>query len=129
MHIRGGPPMPQSDEKSSPPFLWRIYGQKGELEVSGQSLTINVTTDQTLRLHDHETGKVEEIELDQGGAFWEDLPVPARNIGRIYERFAEGGVNVVDGRLVRFEEAWGRHRLIDEMLRRWDEGTQGWRLD
>lgn len=71
-----------------------------------------------IRVHDQETGKLEEVTWEKDE--WDELPPPARNIGRLYEAYRKGG----DG-LVEFEEAVKRHNMLDDMYKSWDEGTQG----
>lgn len=118
IHLQGGHPPP-----FDPKFLWRIYGEKGDIEVSGDSSMLNVRTEGSkIRFHDRESGKVEDIVLDKDPLG--DLPVPARNIGRIYEEYVSGDENF----LVTFEEAFQRHVLIGKMLKHWDDKDQGWRL-
>lgn len=119
MHLRGGRPPPLE-----PNCLWRIFGSKGEIDVESDSLMLNVKTEGVkLRLHDQETGEVEEITVDKDGL--EDLPQPAQNIGRVYEAFAKGDPK---GVLVSFEDAFRRHVIIEKMLEHWDNGDQGWKL-
>ena len=138
LYMRGGPPMPSAvgseatagDHTKSPtaPFTWRIYGEKGEIEYTSANATFNIANEQgVLRVHDQASGKIEVVQPDKND-FFDGLPVPARNIGRLYEEFSRGGFGT-DPRVVTFQEAIGRHRLIDEMVRRWDEGKQGWALE
>lgn len=74
-----------------------------------------------------EEGTVEKVEIGEGG--WEGLPVSARNVGRLYEAFAdargeegerergsgpeEGGEHWYPD----FEYALKRHELIEGMYR------------
>jgi hypothetical protein len=53
----------------------------------------------------------ENTVLDQ----WDELPVPAQNIARIYEAFRKG--EWVPG----FEWAVERHEMLEEIWRRFDE--------
>jgi predicted dehydrogenase len=119
LHLRGGRPAP-----FEPKFLWRIFGSKGEIEVSGEAPMLNTRTQGIkLRLHDQESDKVDEVEVDKDG--FEELPQYAQNIGRVYEAFATGDKDKV---LVDFEAALKRHELIDGMLKHWDSGEQGWKI-
>jgi len=130
-HLRGGPPFPDTP---TPPFIWRIYGETGEIEVSGSSCLLNVgySPDLQVRLHDHKSGKVEVISTPDN-EFFAALPVASRNMGRVYDGYAElkGIKSTVGGTveaLVDFKEALKRHVLIDEALKKWDGGQQGWTL-
>ena len=71
-----------------------------------------------IKVHDQGSGEVEEVEWEKDE--FEELPVPARNIARVYEAFRLGGEG-----LVGFEEAVGRHEMLGDMYRAWDEGKQG----
>jgi predicted dehydrogenase len=104
--------------------LWRIYGEKGEIEVTGPALGLSVVTDGVvIRLYDQLTGELEEVGWERDE--WEDLPVPARNIGRLYEAYRNGKTVGVVG----FEEAVGRHDMLDDMYKAWDRGDQGRALE
>jgi hypothetical protein len=154
LHLRGGPPMPSSSSPQpvtnnstttaesndvltqTPQFIWRIYGEIGEIEVSGSGILLNVhygyLPNSKILLHDHKTGKTEQITIPPDESF-DNLPMIARNVGRLYERYAEvKGVKPVDNPtedgLVSFEEALKRHDLIDTMLKRWDDKEEGWSL-
>ncbi|KAF2416129.1 oxidoreductase [Tothia fuscella] len=115
-HLRGGKTFP-----SSPQFLWRIYGEKGEIEITASGALLNAGyDDEKILLHDQHTGEVEAIEVQKDE--WDELPRQGRNIARLYEEFRKGnaGANVVG-----FEEAVGRHEIIEDMYKAWDNGTQG----
>jgi predicted dehydrogenase len=118
LHIQGGPPPP-----FDPKFLWRISGEKGDLDISADYLRLNVISDGiTIRLYDRESGNVEEVPIEKDEL--DDLPGPAKNIGRVYEAFAKGDKKF----LVTFEEAFQRHVLIEKILKHWDDGDQGWKV-
>jgi predicted dehydrogenase len=114
-HLRGGKPFPPG-----PQFLWRIYGEKGEIEVTASGALLNVGYDDTkVLLHDQLTGQVETIEIAKDE--WDDLPLQAKNIARLYEAFRKGeSEGVVD-----FESTVRRHALIEDIYEHWDSGNQG----
>jgi predicted dehydrogenase len=114
-HLRGGKPFP-----TGPQFLWRIYGEKGEIEVTAPMAYLNVGSDDTkVLLHDQLTGQVETIEVEKDE--WDELPQPAKNIARLYEAIRKGeSEGVAD-----FESTVQRHALIEEMYKHWDSGDQG----
>lgn len=105
-HVRG-PPF-----KGEPPFRWNIYGTKGEfLIVNPELMAISVIdTGATIRLHDFESGNVQDIQWTSDDATAESsLPQSAKNVSRLYEAFANGEMH----KLVTFEEAVVRHRMVD----------------
>jgi predicted dehydrogenase len=115
--IQGGPPPP-----FDPKFLWRIYGEKGNINIGAESIMLNVRDNVKIHLHDRETGNVEEVEVEKDEL--DGLPQQAKNIGRLYEALAKRDKNF----LVTFEDAVQRHVLIDKMLQHWDNGDQGWTI-
>jgi predicted dehydrogenase len=114
-HLRGGKAFP-----SGPNLVWRIYGEKGEIEITAPSAGLNVGSDETkILLHDQVTGELETVKVEKDE--WDELPNQARNIARLYEAFRKGETDGV----VSFAEAVKRHELIDGMYKHWDEGDQG----
>ena len=112
LHIRAGKRF-----AGTPGLTWRIYGDVAELVVEFESASLQIGQCSSMRICDlmSMTGvepKVEEVDVEQGGRQWTDLPVQAQNIGRVYEAFAEEGRG----------EGWGmavrRHELIDEFYGR-----------
>jgi predicted dehydrogenase len=115
-HIRGGKPFP-----SAPQFQWRIYGEKGEIEVTATGALLNVGYDnEKILLHDQISGEVETVEVEKDE--WDELPRAARNIGRLYEAFRKGES---DGGVADFEGVVKRHALIEDLYEHWDKGDQG----
>lgn len=115
VHIRGGRAF-----ASKPKFLWRIYGEEGEIEVTASSLGLNVGYgDEQILLDDLVTGKLETVVVEKDE--WDELPRPAMNVARLYEAFRKGEADGVPT----FEEAVKRHELIDGMYKHWDSGEQG----
>lgn len=117
-HFRGGKPFP-----SPPQFLWRIYGDKGEIEVSGPSGFLNTVApgDMKILVHNQASGEVEEVkpEKDEFDVEFGDIQNHALNIGRVYEAYRKGG------EFVSFEEAVARHDLLADLYASWDSGEQG----
>jgi predicted dehydrogenase len=114
-HLRGGKAFP-----GGPQFLWRIYGEKGEIEVTASGPLLNVGYgDEKILLHNQLTGKLETIEVEKDE--WDELPTQAKNIARLYEAFYKGEV---DG-LLDFENTVKRHALIEDIYKHWDAGDQG----
>jgi predicted dehydrogenase len=115
VHIRGGRAFARA-----PKFLWRIYGEKGEIEVTASGGGLNVGyDDEQILVDDFGTGEVEKVGVE--GDEWDELPRQARNVARLYEALRKGEK---DG-IVSFEEAVGRHEVIDGMYEAWEKGEQG----
>jgi len=109
-NLRGGKPFPGAE---GPGLLWRVNGEKGEIQViaSGVMLNVGGYDDIVVKVFDFATEQVETVP-------WEDefkaLPAPARNIGRQYESLYSGG----DLGIVDWKQAVERHALIEEMYER-----------
>ncbi|KFA62404.1 hypothetical protein S40285_06424 [Stachybotrys chlorohalonatus IBT 40285] len=99
-----------------PPLTISINGEKGELRLtarSGAGIHANsYDAPVTIEVHDHATDKVEEVQW--AWADWqEELPVIARNVGMVYEAYAEGKD------VATFENAQVRHNQLNGMLSAW----------
>ncbi|KAF6830537.1 oxidoreductase family protein [Colletotrichum musicola] len=85
VRFRNGTPF-----KGRPAFVWRIAGEKGEIEVespAGPYLHSDSYVEPVvIRVHDHESDVVEEVPW-KWEAWQEELPVRARNVGEVYERY------------------------------------------
>ncbi|ETN37987.1 uncharacterized protein HMPREF1541_07610 [Cyphellophora europaea CBS 101466] len=92
----------------APGSVWRIYGTKGELVVEFASAGPQIGGATSFRFSNAETGKVEEIEVAEGGDEWTGLPTQGQNIGRLFEAFAAGR------EYGDWDLALKRHQLIDE---------------
>lgn len=92
-------------------LVWTLYGPKGELKITHSSSNLNVGTEfptTKARFHRFNTDTVEDLAVDQEQpAFFRQLPLPARNIARLYEAFARddesAGVDFADA--LRLHEA------------------------
>jgi predicted dehydrogenase len=83
---------------------WRIYGEKGELRITGSGPFIQIGyPDLKVELHDFESDEVTEIKVDED---LEKFIFPARNVARVYKELRAGKNNCS------FEDAVERHRLI-----------------
>lgn len=115
VHIRGGRAF-----AAKPKFLWRIYGEKGEIEVTASGGGLNVGyDDEQILVDDFEKTTLETVSVDTDE--WDELPRQARNVARLYEAFWKGESDGV----ATFEEAVGRHEMLDGMYEAWDKGEQG----
>ncbi|KAF9874175.1 oxidoreductase family protein [Colletotrichum karsti] len=93
-----------------PRLVWSIYGEKGEIRLTaGSSLLQAKGYDEPvlLKVHDYGDDRVEDIDWS-----WEDwqeeLPIAARSVAVLYERFAAGSPD-----LPTFEEALRRHEQLE----------------
>ncbi|EFQ36646.1 oxidoreductase family protein [Colletotrichum graminicola] len=119
VRFRNGPPF-----KGRSALVWRIVGEKGEVEVespAGPYLHSDSYDEPVvIRVHDHERDEVEEVSWDWEG--WQkELPVRARNVGEVYERFARwaeaGRGNVEeDGQWSTVQDAFLRMRELEALL-------------
>ncbi len=95
---------------------WEIYGEKGSLRVEGRGGTIN--TDKGLRVEIYgplEKGKEAEwksVEVEKGRESY-------GNVAGIYEKSAEGMERLVD-----FEGAVVRHKMLEAIYRSAKKGTR-----
>lgn len=104
-----------------PQLVWTINGEKGEVRVVSQDTTaLSVLAGgarkPTIEIHDFEGDKVEEVQW--GYPAWQEeleLPMPARNVGSLYEAFAKG----TGKGYPTFEDALRRHGQLEGMLAEW----------
>ena len=100
-----------------PDLVWTINGEKGEIRLvapSGAALHANASTDDlTIEIHDYETDKVESVEWSFED--WQtELPLFARNTGKVYDVYAAG-----EGPVPTFGDALVRHEQLEGMLSGW----------
>jgi len=99
--------------KGEPGLVWRIEGEKGVVEVRGETaFAVSMSGDVKIRLHDFASGEVKDIE------FVEDRPGPPGNIGRLYDAFAEGQY------YPDWKWAVKRHAWVDALLRSQERGER-----
>lgn len=113
--LRGG-----SAFKDSPGFVWNIYGEKGEIEVTAPGVVLNVGFGPvvSVKLHDHEKDTVEVIDWSVDDE-QEKLPVPSQNVGRLYQAFAEGKKD----EYADWAEAIATHMLLEKMMKTSEKGV------
>ncbi|KAF1976172.1 oxidoreductase family protein [Bimuria novae-zelandiae CBS 107.79] len=74
--------------KGRPGLMWSINGEKGEILVTMGEKFLFLEDGVTIEVHDHATDKVTRVEWDWAG--WQkELPVKARGVAELYERYAE----------------------------------------
>ncbi|RFU74812.1 oxidoreductase family [Trichoderma arundinaceum] len=103
-----------------PALSWSINGEKGEIRLQafgGSSLHANsYNAPVTIEVHDFASDKLEQVDWNWQG-WQEELPVVARSVGVLYEKFADG---VFEGAPT-FETALFRHEQLGTVLAGWDE--------
>lgn len=114
-HMRGGHPFPDT-----PGLDWRVYGESGEIRVTAPSANLHFGgPGHVIQVHDHESNEVVKIEIAKDQWDEKGLPYPARAPARVYEAFADGKVD----QYATWEDALQRHRLIEELYRRSQDGS------
>jgi hypothetical protein len=106
-----------------PALVWYINGEKGEIRLTSPSGTalqaFSYSEPVTIEVHDFESGKVELV--DWSWSPWQDeLPLPARCIGALYEAFADRDEYNL---LPAFDAALGRHEQLHHLLSSWVDGA------
>lgn len=108
-HLRGGPAF--GNEAG---HIWRIYGSKGEVQVTGPDSYLQIADDNVkIEVFEHESGKTETVEVDKDAFSGEEYPLYARNIARLYEAFADGKGE--DEGVLDWEAAVKRHAFVEEV--------------
>jgi predicted dehydrogenase len=103
INLRGGRAF-----KDTPGMDWRIYGETGEIRITATGAFIHIGyPDIVVLVHDFASDEVEVVEI--GNDRFEDLPLPARNVAKVYEAFANDDESV----LCDFQDAVVRHRFIE----------------
>lgn len=110
VRFRRGQPFP-----GDAALVWTINGEKGEIRLKAQegtSLHANAYSGPvTIEIDDFEKGEVETVAW-RWEEWQEELPVLARSVGAVYERFADGEVE----NLATFESAAVRHQQLNEII-------------
>ena len=106
---------------SFPAIDWRIFGTKGEIHITSTHWAISTGAAGTtqIKVLKADTGLVEEVPWEDAVDEWKDLPLPARNIARLYEAFADGrdGKDGKEEWYPDLEHALGTHELIEAMYK------------
>lgn len=105
------PPFP-----GTTPLVWIITGEKGQIRLSAESgslIQTHASGPMTLQLYMFDSGEVQDVSWG-----WEDwqaaLPHRARNIGKLYEVFAED--EMAEYGVADFYAAVTRHQEMDALL-------------
>lgn len=114
-HMRGGHPFP-----NTPGLDWRVYGETGEIRVTAPSANLHFGgPGHTVQLHTHETNSLEDINIPQDKWDEKEFSFPARAPARVYEALAGGK----EDQYATWEDAVRRHRLIEELYARSNDGS------
>lgn len=110
----------RKDRGRMPRLDWRIFGSKGEIRVTGYNMwSLNAGSgDIVLETYKADDGEVINVDIDADE--FEHLPVPARNIARLYEAFAASVDNGQDNKewYPDFEYTLKKHELIEDMYQK-----------
>ncbi len=109
--------------KGDPGFVWNINGEKGEIRLTAvNGPTFHAAADNktvTLQVHDFETDQVDKVDWDWSG--WQaELPLVARSIGTLYDKYANGQNDPTDG-VPSFRTAVHRHQQLEALLSQWEK--------
>lgn len=106
--FRKGPPF-----KGTLPFIWSIQGEKGEIRVEAESAGLQAfDVPVKVMVEDYRSGEVENVKWDYDVSV-KDFKGPAKNIGMLYEKFAEGSGYPT------FADALERHEFLEEVWGDW----------
>lgn len=107
VYQRGGAPF-----KGEPGLRWRIYGQTGEIEVTSDGSFLQVGyPHMEIRLHNHEKDTVETVDFAPNDEF-ESLPLPARNVARLYEAYADSRTDAYPD----WKDAVANHTILEKIM-------------
>lgn len=108
--LRGG-----SQFKGQPGLDWRIYGSTGEIRITAQGPFLQIGyPDMMVEVHDYVKDELKNVVFEEGSGSagsYADLPIPGRNVGRVYEALKEGRISCT------FEDAVERHEFIEELYK------------
>ncbi|KAG9239131.1 putative dehydrogenase [Amylocarpus encephaloides] len=111
IHYRVGQPFP-----GTPQLDWRVQGDLGELRITMSTFFLMLgSPDEKLEYYNKQTGEIEILEPEKDE--WDELPIPARNIARLYEAFRK------DEWHPDFDWAVKRHEMLDEIWRKYDKDS------
>lgn len=103
-----------------PPAIdWRIFGSNGEIRVRSWDTSINtwsLNADKPeLKVEIYREGVGEFVELDTVADEFSTLPLPARNIARVYEAYSAARAGDESAWYPDFEYALERHKMLESM--------------
>ena len=109
--FRRGQPFP-----GEPQLVWTINGEKGEIRVVSEgtaALQVLLGAKKPIpQVHDFQSNEVQEVEWEY--LDWqEELPMASRNIGSMYEAWADGKGYPT------FDDAVVRHEQLEALLGDW----------
>jgi hypothetical protein len=106
-------------EEEEPALVWRVTGERGKLSLvssSGAVLQAHASGGIALSIHGSEVGAVRTVEWESWPESLTDLPLMARNVGALYEAYADGGVTPYPD----FEHAVRRHEQLENYWAQFD---------
>ncbi|KAK5702849.1 hypothetical protein LTR97_003795 [Elasticomyces elasticus] len=114
--FRTGPAFPGTS-----PLVWTINGERGEIRVTSSAgaypqSEIDDPSGITIEAHNHASDEVKKIEWTWGKEWQAGLFYRGRNLGTLYDLFAEGDEAMKKAKVVDFDGAVARHQEIDGLL-------------
>ncbi|KAI3318762.1 NAD(P)-binding protein [Xylariaceae sp. AK1471] len=106
--------------KDTPGFIWTINGEKGEIMVTATGAYLHSDSYKDpiyIKLHDHATDEVVEIEWDWQ-EWQKELPYRSRIVAELYERYAHWWENGRPAGDLSEERGWPR---LHDAVRRMEE--------
>lgn len=109
--FRRGQPFP-----GDPQLVWTINGEKGEIRVVSEgasALQVLLGTKKPIpQVHDFQSNQVGEVDWEYKD-WQEELPMASRNVGSMYEAWADGKGYPT------FDDAAVRHEQLEAILGDW----------
>jgi predicted dehydrogenase len=115
--------------RGQPGLTWNINGEMGELLITMGEKFLFLEDPVVIQLHDHATDEVKELAWDWAG-WQQDLPIKARGVAELYERYAEwvqaGQKHVTKGKeWPTLEDAVRRTRQFDTIFQQFERAEAG----
>ncbi|KAK4894858.1 hypothetical protein LTR27_006980 [Elasticomyces elasticus] len=117
----GGSPVTIAIGHRTSPLVWTINGERGEIRVTSSAgaypqSEIDDPSGIMIEVHDHASDQVKKVDWTWGKEWQAGLFHRGRNLGTLYDLFAEGEEAMRKAKVVDFEGAVARHREIDGLL-------------
>ncbi|KAK3072005.1 hypothetical protein LTR53_007593 [Teratosphaeriaceae sp. CCFEE 6253] len=114
--FRAGPAFPDT-----PGFTWTLNGERGEIRVTSPSggytqSEVDKTSEIVIEVHDYATDIVRGVKWEWEPEWQASLFHRGRNLGRLYDLYAEGDEAIREARVPDFDAAVARHTELDALL-------------
>lgn len=114
--FRTGPPF-----KGTSPLIWTINGERGEIRLTSScgaylQSEVDKTSEIVIEVHNHAADEVTKVNWAWEEDWQSALFHRGRNLGRLYDLFAQGEDAMREARVMDFDGAVRRHAEIDALL-------------